>query len=49
MARFLTAWIQKRFPDLNPQMTVGHGDFDAKAGKAGKRNTLTSLQKESYD
>ena len=28
IARFLTRWIQKSFPDLDAQMVVGHGGYD---------------------
>ena len=28
IARFLTRWIQKEFPDLDAQMVVGHGGYD---------------------
>ena len=45
MARFLTTWIRKRFSDLNPQMTVGHGGFDGMAWEGWQKNHINKFTK----
>ena len=45
MARFLTTWIRKRFPDLNPQMTVEYGGFDAKAWEDWQKKHINKFTK----
>ena len=45
MARFLTTWIRKRFPDLNPQMVVGHGGFDGMAWEGRQKKNIIKFAK----
>ena len=39
-ARFLTSYIQKHFPELNPQMVVGHSGYDGMVWEAQQQKCI---------
>ena len=43
MARFLTEWIQKNFPDLNAQAVVGHSGSEGMAWKTQQKASINKF------
>ena len=40
MARYLTTWIRKHLPVLNPEMVVGHGGYDGMAWEGQQKTNI---------